>query len=161
MPSWFLSKTVKASLNVASSYKKRLSILENHLESWSHVRDQQGIDYILNKWGLSLTSEVSDSKIFFRSASLKAVIWKYAIPINFFSRPLWTFLLVSFSLPKWTFPFVSFSLLIWTSPFFYFSLLIWTFLFAELTLRKSGELSNRPGVLPTQYISERGTFSKF
>ena len=28
-------------------------------------------------------------------------------------------------------------------------------------MRKSGELSNRPGVLPTRYISERGTFSKF
>ena len=101
----------------------------------------------LNKGGL--TSEVSDSKIFFRSASLKAVIWKYAIPMNFFSRPICTFLLVSFCRPIWTFLLVS------------FSLLIWTFLFAELTLRKSGELSNRPGVLPTQYISERGTFSKF
>ena len=103
----------------------------------------------LSKGGLSLTSEVSDSKIFFRSASLKAVIWKYVIPMNFFSPPIWTFLFVFFSPP------------IWTSPFVSFSLLIWTFLFAELTLRKSGELSNRPGVLPTQYISEHGTFSKF
>ena len=113
----------------------------------------------LNKGGL--TSEVSDSKIFFLSASLKAVIWKYAIPMNFFSRPICTFLLVSFCRPIWTFLLVSFSPPIWTSPFVSFSLLIWTFLFAELTLRKSGELSNRPGVLPTQYISERGTFSKF
>ena len=72
----------------------------------------------LNKGGL--TSEVSDSKIFFLSASLKAVIWKYAIPMNFFSRPICTFLLVSFCRPIWTFLLVSFSLLIWT-----FFLLSW------------------------------------